>query len=117
VIYIVEDDSSVRRSFEIFLEAAAMKFKSFRSAESFLEDGGYTNNDLLLLDINLPQMSGLDLLNRLSADKKHINAIVITSLENEQIRESCRGYGVKAFLRKPVDGEALLDLIKYNIQS
>ncbi len=115
MIYIIENDLSVKRSFEIFLEAAAMKFKSFRSAEAFLEDEGYTNSDLLLLDISLPQMSGLDLLHKLSVDKKHINAIVITSVDDERLRESCKGYGVKAFLRKPVDGEALLDLIKYNI--
>ena len=61
---------SVRRSFEVFLESAGLEFKSFGSAESFLSGGMATNNDLLLLDINLPVMSGLDLLSKLSQEKK-----------------------------------------------
>lgn len=107
----------MRRSFEIFLDAAGMEFMSFGDAEAFLADASYSDNDLLLLDINLAKMSGLDLLHKLSADKKRINAIVITSLEDVRSRESCKQYGVKAFLRKPVDGEALMDLIKYNLHA
>jgi len=105
---------SVRRSFEIFLESAGLEFISFGSAESFLSRGTPTINDLLLLDIKLPVMSGLDLLRKLSQEKKNIPAIVITALDDSRIRESCKGYGVKAFLRKPVDGETLIDLIKYH---
>jgi CheY-like chemotaxis protein len=41
--------------------------------------------------------------------------IVITASDDSQNKEYCREYGVKAYLRKPVDAEALLDLINYNI--
>jgi FixJ family two-component response regulator len=105
---------SVRRSFEIFLESAGIEFKSFGSAESFLSSGVPTINDLLLLDINLPVMSGLDLLDSLAKDKKPVPTIVITAVDDGRTRERCKGYGVKAFLRKPVDGETLMDLIKYH---
>jgi len=114
MIYLIEDDVSVRRSFEIFLESAGFAFKSFGSAESFLSNGIPTMKDLLLLDINLPEMNGLDLLSKLSREKKNTSVIVITAIDDEQTREGCKRFGVKAFLRKPVDGGALIDLIKYH---
>jgi len=43
--------------------------------------------------------------------------IVVTARDDSAIRESCISYGVKAFLRKPVDGAALMDFIKNNIKS
>jgi FixJ family two-component response regulator len=117
MIYIIEDDMSVRRSFEFFLESAELEYKSFGSAISFLADGMPTVNDLLVLDINLPEMSGLDLLNKFTQEKKLIPVIVVTARDDSAIRESCISYGVKAFLRKPVDGAALMDFIKNNIKS
>ena len=117
MIYVIEDDISVQRSFEIFLESAGLEYKSFGSAESFLSGEMPTIKDLLLLDINLPGMSGLDLLNELSLAKRNTPVIVITASDDARIREGCKRFGVKAFLRKPVDGEALTDLIKYHIQS
>jgi FixJ family two-component response regulator len=117
VIYLIEDDMSVRRSFEIFLESAGLEFKSFESAELFLSGGMSTINDLLLLDINLPGMNGVELLRRLCRENMNTPAIVITAFDDAQIRESCRRSGVKAFLRKPVDLEALMDVINYHYQS
>jgi FixJ family two-component response regulator len=116
MIYIVDDDHSVNRSFEIFLESAGLEFRSFRSAESFLSAVKPGVNDLLLLDINLPVMTGMDLLGKLEHQKKNIQVIVITALDDARTREWCKRNGVKAFLRKPVDGVALMDLINYHIQ-
>ena len=117
MIYIVEDDSSVRRSFEILLESAGLEFKSFPSAELFLSDVNPLNHDLLLLDINLTGMNGFDLLDTLIQEKKNIPAFVITSVDDVYTRQTCKRYGVKALLRKPVDGETLIDLIHYHMQA
>jgi FixJ family two-component response regulator len=117
MIYIIEDDISVRRSFEFFLESAELEYKSFGSAITFLYNGMPTVNDLLVLDINLPEMSGLDLLKKFTQEKKQIPVIVVTARDDSGSLECCNSYGVKAFLRKPVDGQALMDLIKKNIKS
>ncbi|HWA34828.1 MAG TPA: response regulator [Cyclobacteriaceae bacterium] len=114
MIYIIEDDMSVRRSFEFFLESEGLAFKSFGSAESFLSGAKPLMIDLLLLDVNLPAMDGLELLDKLAEENKMIPAIVISALDNAHTRERCRRQGVKAFLRKPVDGQTLVDLIKYH---
>jgi YesN/AraC family two-component response regulator len=51
----------------------------------------------------------------MSQDNVHISVIVVTAFDDFPSRECCRQYGVKAYLRKPVDGEALKDMIKYNL--
>ena len=116
MIYIVEDDVSVRRSFEIFLESAGLDFRSFDSVETFLSSQKPVGHDLLLLDINLPGMSGLELLGELSNEGNPIPTIVITASDDAVTRESCMRYGVKAYLRKPVD-ETLIDLIRNHTSS
>jgi FixJ family two-component response regulator len=112
MIYIIEDDYYVRRAFEIFLESVGQEFKSFESAITFLSDMRPGTNDLLVLDLNLPGMSGLDLLKKFSPDKLQIPVIVVTAHDDEQTREACMQYGVKAYLRKPVNGKALFEIIK-----
>jgi two-component system, LuxR family, response regulator FixJ len=117
MIYIIEDDMSVRRSFELFLESEELDYKSFGSAISFLSNVMPSVKDLLVLDINLPEMSGLDLLKKFTQEKKQIPVIVVTARDDAFTCDNCRRYGVKAFLRKPVDGRTLMDLIKNNINS
>jgi len=60
-------------------------------------------------------MSGFDLMKKFYQESKQIAVIIVTAYEDPQTRELCKQYGVIAFLRKPVDGEALLDIIKYNL--
>ena len=117
MVYLIDDDKSIRRAFELFLKSAGLPFVSFGTATEFLSATEFKSGqmDTLVLDLNLPGMSGSDLLEKLRTDGIHIPVIVVTAFDNLQGREICRKYGVKAYLRKPVDGEALIDLIKYNL--
>jgi FixJ family two-component response regulator len=114
MIYIIEDDTSIIRGFELFLKSAGMEFRSFESAIDFLDQCRPGELDILVLDMNLPGMTGCELLKKLGEEDLHIPVIVVTAFDDAQNRETCREYGVKAYLRKPVDGEALIDIIKYN---
>jgi len=113
MIYLIDDDRSVRRGFEMFLKSAEMDHKSFENAEDFLSVVNPGEKDVLILDLHLPGMNGGDLLKKMNQDNIHIPVIVVTAFDDVQSREYCRQYGVKAYLRKPVDGEALSDMIKY----
>ncbi len=62
-------------------------------------------------------MSGFDVLKKLEDDGISLPVIVVTAFDDYSTREKCKDFGVKAFLRKPVDGETLIDIIKYNLQS
>jgi FixJ family two-component response regulator len=115
MIYLVDDDKSVSYGFGMFLESAGMETRAFGTAEEFLKDARLQTGDILVLDIHLPGMSGCELLHKLSEAEVTIPVIVVTAFDEPQSREACRDYGVKAFLRKPVDGEALLDIITYSL--
>jgi FixJ family two-component response regulator len=111
MIYFIDDDESTRAAFDLLLESLGLGFESFESVEEFLSGIKITKSDLLILDLNLPGMSGLDLLKKFSQEKKYIPVIIVTALDDVQSRECCMQYGVKAYLRKPVDGKVLIDLI------
>jgi FixJ family two-component response regulator len=114
MIYLIDDDKSVIRAFELFLKSAGMECISFESATEFISKCKPGQQDTIVLDLNLPGISGCDFLEKLDHDGVHIRVIVVTAFDDPASRESCMKYGVKAFLRKPVDGEALIDIIKYN---
>jgi FixJ family two-component response regulator len=117
MIYLIDDDKSVIRSFSLLLRSAGIDHQSFGSADDFLSVSRPGAKDLLVLDLNLPGMSGSDLMKKFHQEGMHIPVVIITAHEDPQIRELCKQYGVIAFLRKPVDGEALLDIIRYNISA
>jgi FixJ family two-component response regulator len=113
MIYLIDDDKSVRRGFELFLKSEGMDFRSMECAEDFLNLYKPALGDLLVLDFSLPGMNGCDLLKKLNTESIHLPIIVVTAFDDPQSRECCRKYGVRAYLRKPVDGDALIDTIKY----
>ena len=114
MLYIIDDDKSVRRACELFFKSRGMEFMSFESATEFINKKKPGIQDTLILDLNLPGMSGCDLLEKFTQDGIHTKVIVVTAFDDPDSRAICSQYGVKAYLRKPVDGEALLDIIQYN---
>ena len=114
MIYIIDDDKSVRRAFELFLKSAGMVYEFFESVTEFSTSFMPGRQDILVLDLNLPGTGGLDLLKQFEQDGTHMPVIVVTAFDDAVSRKTCMQYGVKAYLRKPVDGEALIDLIRYN---
>jgi len=117
MVYIVDDDQSVRDGFTILLQSSGYKCRCFESAEELLKSYKKEAKDLLVLDMHLVGMNGCTLLEKLGEKGLHMPVIVITAFDEPKYRECCREYGVLAYLRKPVDGEALIDLIKYNLES
>jgi FixJ family two-component response regulator len=117
MISIIEDDLSVREAMEELLKSARLTYQSFDSSEQFLSGFKPCQADIIILDLNLPGMNGCDLLKKLNPDGIKIQVIVTTAFDDPGSRKLCKQYGVKAFMRKPVDGEGLIDLIKYTMQA
>jgi len=116
MVYIVDDDQNVRDGFTILLRSSGYECRCFASAEEFLKNYKKQDRDLLILDMHLIGINGCTLLEKLEEKGLHLPVIVITAFDEPKYRNCCREYGVLAFLRKPVDGEALLDIIKYNLE-
>lgn len=115
MVYLIDDDKSVVRAFELLLTSAEYDHRTFTSVDEFLSVFQKGTNDVLVLDLNLPGMNGCDLLKKFCQENIHIPIIVVTAFDDPNNREFCRHYGVKAYLRKPIDGEALLDIIRFNL--
>jgi FixJ family two-component response regulator len=115
MIYIIDDDKYVRKGFETLFKSAGFDSTSCESAEDFLEVMKPFENDIILLDMHMPGMNGCELLEYLSSHEIFYPVIIITAYDEIASRECARKYGALAYLRKPVDSEALIDLIKYTV--
>jgi len=115
MIYIVDDDPFVRRGFSILFKSAGFESCSLGSAEEFLAVFKPADNGILILDMHMPRMNGCELMEYMAAHEQYIPVVVITAYDEPSSRECARKYGAVAYLRKPVDSEALIDLIKYSV--
>lgn len=106
IIYIVEDDDGVRDSTRVLLEVLGFAVKDFADAESFLQATEGRDADCLIVDLNLPGISGLDLLELLRTRGVRTPAIMMTANGRKLAARSARA-GVVAVLRKPAAPEAL----------
>lgn len=111
LISIVDDDLSLCRALGRLVQAAGYSVEMFASAHEFLDSSPSDRTACLVLDIHLNGMSGLDLEERLIAERVAIPIIFITADDDVATRERVRGSGAVGYLAKPFDGQALLDVI------
>jgi FixJ family two-component response regulator len=115
VVYVIDDDESVRRALERLLRSADLHAETFSSADEFLNSPKQKKNACILIDIRMPGSTGFDLQQKLTAFDMRIPVIVISASDDAQIRERARELGAVSFFRKPVDDQALLDAIWWAI--
>ena len=113
MIYIIDDDKYVRNGFNYLLKSADLESIDFGSIEEFLEAWTPDNDDLIILDIQMIGMNGCDLMKHLVEHNLHVRIVVITAYDEKESRECAKKYGVLAYMRKPVDGQALIDIIRH----
>ena len=112
IVSIVDDDLSVRESLKMLFESADFNAEIFASAEEFLSAGHLGESACLVLDVQLPGISGIDLQHRLRADGNTIAIIFITAHPDEQTRELAMRDGAIRFFSKPFKGKDLLRAVR-----
>jgi len=112
IVSIVDDDLSVRESLKMLLESAEFDPEIFASAEEFLSAGHLGESACLVLDIQLPGISGIELQKRLRADGNDITIIFITAHPDEHTRELAMRDGAIRFFSKPFNGKDLLRAVR-----
>lgn len=115
MIYLIDSDISVLRALELFLESAGMECQSYQNSDSFLAKIKPSASDLVVLDLSMSRIIACEHLKRFSQNDIQIPVIIVAIFDDDQFRDCCRQYGVKGIMRKPVDSEALIDLIKYSL--
>ncbi|GAB2178799.1 response regulator transcription factor [Dongia sp. agr-C8] len=106
-VYIVDDDADVRESARALLESYDLAVQEFDSARAFLAGFKSGCRACLLLDLNMPEMGGLELLAQLRRREIGIPVIIVTAQGGPEVKEQARRAGAFAFLEKPV-GETLI---------
>ncbi len=111
IIYLVDDDEAVRDSARMLLEAHGMTVRDFDSAATLLEKTRGEGADCLLLDLHMPGLNGIELLELLRKRGILVPAIILTGRHDPLLNERITKAGVVAVMHKPVDSVALLDWI------
>jgi FixJ family two-component response regulator len=111
VICVIDDDSDVRDSIRVLMEAYGFTVLDFPSADDFLKTPIRNDIGCLLIDFQMPGKTGLELLEELRARKIQIPAIVVTA-NGRNLTPRLTRAGVLTLLRKPVDGDEILDWVE-----
>jgi FixJ family two-component response regulator len=110
-IAIVDDDPSVLKALTRSFRHRGIRARAFGSAEEFLEALRNGLPGCLILDLQMPGMSGLELLHHLMRENVRVPTIVITAHGDARIRERCESAGAVAYLSKPFRNSSLMDAV------
>ena len=100
IVFVVDDDVSVRKSLELLIDSAGWRSQTFACAEEFLACPRVLAPSCLVLDVNLPDLNGLDLQKRVAADRIDMPIIFITGYGDVPMTVQAMKAGAVEFLIK-----------------
>ena len=116
IVFVVDDDVSVRESLELLIRWAGWEVETFASAREFLARPAADAPSCLVLDVKLPDLNGLDLQKRIAAERSEMPIIFITGYGDVPMTVKAMKAGAVEFLTKPFSDDALLDAIGQAIE-
>src|SRR3954470_13266661 len=114
-VAIVDDEESVRRALLRLLRAANMDAEAFASGAAFLESLDKFRPDCVVLDLQMPGLTGRDVQRRLISMQINLPVILITAHDDAVIQQQSLSDGAANYLRKPLRGDVLLRSINESI--
>lgn len=111
VVVVVEDDDGLRVALVRLLRARCFETRAYATGEAALADRDLEGCDCLVVDLDLPAMSGLDLVDRLRRRGVTAPAVAITAHDEPRVRDDVKRRGVEHFLAKPFLGRDLVALL------
>ncbi len=116
VVFVVDDDESLRRSLANLVRSVGLRVEAFGSAQEFLRGQHPDVPSCLVLDVRLPGLSGLDLQKRMAEADSEIPIIFITGHGDIPMTVQAMKAGAVEFLTKPFRDQALLDAIQQALE-
>ncbi|MEX3985366.1 response regulator transcription factor [Paraburkholderia sp. EG287A] len=116
VVFVVDDDVSVRESLESMIDFAGLRAETFACAQDFLGHPRAMVPSCLVLDVMLPDLSGLDLQNLIASERTDTPIIFVTSHGDVATTVRAMKAGAIEFLTKPFDDQVMLDAIRHAIE-
>jgi FixJ family two-component response regulator len=112
VISVVDDDASVRSAIDNLLSSHGYVVHTFASAEEFLQSTHLHNSSCVVADLQMPGMSGLDLLTHMHAEGHDAPFIFITAFPEDSVRDRALKAGAIGFLAKPFAAPELIKCVE-----
>ena len=116
IVFIVDDDVSVRESLQGLLDNAGWQVETFSSAREFLARPRQLTPSCLVLDVTLPDLNGLELQQKIAGDRGDMPIIFITGYGDIPTSVKAMKAGAVEFLTKPISTDALLNAIRQAIE-
>lgn len=110
-VFVIDDEEPVRLSLAKLLRAMGFSSRVFPSAASYLESDVIGTDGCLLLDLRMPGMSGVDLLEELRRRNLSVPTIVMTGHTDEQSEQRLEAFPLLGFLEKPFSADQLRELL------
>ena len=112
LVFLVDDDASVRKSLARLVKTAGYEAELFASVRDFLARAPYDGPCCLVLDVRMPGLTGLDLQEALRVAGQRLSIVFITGHRDVPVSVKAMKAGAVDFLTKPVDAETLLEAIR-----
>ena len=116
IVFVVDDDLSVRESLELLIKFAGWQPETFASAADFLARPRTTTPSCLVLDVSLPDLNGLELQKLIGSDRTDMPIIFITGHGDVPMTVRAMKAGAVEFLTKPFDDDVLLGAIRHALK-
>ena len=116
IVFVVDDDISVRESLETLIRYEGLCVETFTSAQEFLNRPSVSVPNCLVLDLSLPGLNGLDLQKRVVVERPDMPIIFITGHGDIPTTVQAMKAGAVEFLTKPISGEALMKAIRGSLE-
>jgi FixJ family two-component response regulator len=116
IVFVVDDDISVRTSLELLIDSAGWQSETFPSAQAFLQRPRVVGPSCLLLDVSLPDIDGLELQKRVASDRTDMPIIFISGHGDVPMTVRAMKAGAVEFLTKPLAGDVLVGAIQQAIE-
>jgi FixJ family two-component response regulator len=117
IIAVIDDDENVRVAIRGLVRSLGLEACCFASGQQFLASEERAATACLVVDVQMPDLNGLDLQARLAAEGEALPIIFITAFPDERIEARARALGALGFLSKPFESEALVQCIQQALAS
>ena len=113
-VLLIEDDHATAQSIELMLKSESFNVYTTDLGEEGVDLGKLYDYDIILLDLNLPDMTGVDILERVKGDERLRRApvVVLTTTDDKVEIQRCYDLGCNVYITKPVDYESFADAIR-----
>jgi FixJ family two-component response regulator len=111
LIAVVDDDPSICTSLQRLLRTYGLEAATFTSGQAFMDRVAKDRPSALILDLDMPGMTGFDVQRALRESGAGVPVIVLAARDDAATEARCRAAGAAAFLRKPIDERTLLDTL------